>query len=66
MAERRRVVMFGEAMIRLTPPGHERIERTRSLEVTSGGAELNVAVGLTCLDGRRAGCRSCPIRRLDG
>lgn len=44
-----RVVTFGEAMIRLTPPGHERIERARSLEVTSGGAELNVAVGLVCL-----------------
>lgn len=49
VTERRRVVTFGEAMIRLTPPGHERIERTRSLDVTSGGAELNVAVGLTCL-----------------
>jgi len=44
-----RVVAFGEAMIRLTPPGNERLERTLSLDLTVGGAELNTAVGLTCL-----------------
>jgi 2-dehydro-3-deoxygluconokinase len=44
-----RVVTFGEAMIRLTPPGNERLERTLSLDLTVGGAELNTAVGLTCL-----------------
>jgi 2-dehydro-3-deoxygluconokinase len=44
-----RVVTFGEAMIRLTPPGNERLERTVSLNVTVGGAELNTAVGLVCL-----------------
>jgi 2-dehydro-3-deoxygluconokinase len=44
-----RVVTFGEAMIRLTPPGHERLERTLSLNVTVGGAELNTAVALRCL-----------------
>jgi 2-dehydro-3-deoxygluconokinase len=41
-----RVVCFGEAMLRLTPPGHERLERTQSLDVTAGGAELNTAVAL--------------------
>lgn len=45
----RRVVSFGEAMLRLTPPGHERLERAASLEVTAGGAELNTAVALTRL-----------------
>jgi 2-dehydro-3-deoxygluconokinase len=44
-----RVVTFGEAMIRLTPPGNERLERTISLDVTIGGAELNTAIGLQCL-----------------
>lgn len=44
------VVTFGEAMIRLTPPGNERLERTLSLDVTVGGAELNTAIGLECLD----------------
>lgn len=43
------LVSFGEAMIRLTPPGNERLERTLSLDITVGGAELNTAVGVTCL-----------------
>lgn len=45
----RRIVTFGEAMIRLTPPGNERIERTRSFNLSPGGAELNTAVTLACL-----------------
>lgn len=44
-----RIVTFGEAMIRLTPPGNERLERTRSLNLSPGGAELNTAVTLACL-----------------
>ena len=44
------VVAFGEAMVRLTPPGHERLERTTSLDLTVGGAELNSAVTLRCLE----------------
>ncbi|MBA2276328.1 MAG: sugar kinase [Chloroflexia bacterium] len=44
------VVTFGEAMIRLTPPGNERLERTLRLDITVGGAELNTAVALCCLD----------------
>lgn len=50
MTNKQRIVTFGEAMIRLTPPGHERLERTTSLNVTAGGAELNVAVTAVCLD----------------
>lgn len=45
-----RVVTFGEAMVRLTPPGNERLERTISLDIAIGGAELNVAATLACLD----------------
>lgn len=45
-----RVVTFGEAMIRLTPPRNERLDRTLSLDVTIGGAELNVAVAIACLN----------------
>lgn len=44
-----RVVTFGEAMLRLTPPNFERLERTERLDLTVGGAELNVAVALRCL-----------------
>jgi 2-dehydro-3-deoxygluconokinase len=45
----KRVVSFGEAMIRLTPPGNERVERTISLDLSPGGAELNTAVTVACL-----------------
>jgi 2-dehydro-3-deoxygluconokinase len=41
------VVTFGEAMIRLSPPHSQRLEQARSLDVNVGGAELNVAVGVT-------------------
>lgn len=44
------VVSFGEAMVRLTPPHNERLERTSSLDLTVGGAELNSAVTLACLE----------------
>ena len=44
------VVTFGEAMVRLTPPGNERLERAISLDLTVGGAELNSAATLACLD----------------
>jgi 2-dehydro-3-deoxygluconokinase len=37
-------------MIRLTPPRNERLDRTISLDVTIGGAELNVAVTVACLN----------------
>ncbi len=44
-----RVVCFGEGMVRLTPPRNERLERTISLDLSPGGAELNTAVTLACL-----------------
>ncbi len=44
-----RVVCFGEAMVRLTPPGNDRLERSVMLGATAGGAELNTAVALRCL-----------------
>ncbi|MFN8594298.1 MAG: sugar kinase [Thermomicrobiales bacterium] len=50
MADVKPVVTFGEAMVRLTPPGNERLERTISLDLTVGGAELNSAVTLSCLE----------------
>ena len=38
------LVTFGEAMVRLTPPGSQRLEQTRSFDAYVGGGELNVAV----------------------
>jgi 2-dehydro-3-deoxygluconokinase len=43
------LVTFGEAMVRLTPPGFQRLEQARSLDVHVGGGELNVAVGASRL-----------------
>ena len=43
------VVTFGEAMLRLSPPGRRRLEQADVLEVWPAGAELNVAVGLARL-----------------
>ena len=42
-----KVVTFGEFLMRLTPPGYQRFEQARSFEVQFGGAEANVAAGLT-------------------
>ena len=44
-----RIVTFGEAMIRLAPPHHQRIEQAHSFDLEIGGAELNTAVGLARL-----------------
>jgi len=41
-----RVVTFGEIMLRLKAPGHERLFQSPLLEATFGGAESNVAVAL--------------------
>ena len=49
MTARVRVVTLGEAMVRLTPPAHQRLATTDLLEVHVGGAELNVAVALAQL-----------------
>lgn len=43
------LVTFGEAMLRLSAPGQRRVEQTDSLLVTVGGAELNVAAGVSRL-----------------
>lgn len=53
------VVTFGEAMIRLSPPHFQRLEQARSLDLNVGGAELNVAVGLT-----RFGMKSAWVSKL--
>jgi len=41
-----RVVTFGEIMMRLSPPGLERLLQTSTLSATFGGGEANVAVSL--------------------
>jgi 2-dehydro-3-deoxygluconokinase len=41
-----RVVAFGELLLRLKSPGHERLMQSPSFEATFGGAEANVAAAL--------------------
>src|SRR5579864_4809548 len=43
------VVTFGEVMLRLAPPGFERILQTGQFVATFGGGEANVAVALAQL-----------------
>jgi len=51
------LLSLGECMIRLSPPGHGRIEFAPALEVWVGGGEYNVAYGLARL-GLRTGFAS--------
>jgi 2-dehydro-3-deoxygluconokinase len=44
-----RVVTFGEIMLRLNTPGHERFGQATRFEAAYGGAEANVAVALAQL-----------------
>lgn len=44
-----KVTTFGEVMMRLKPPSHERILQAHSYEATYGGAEANVATSLALL-----------------
>lgn len=44
-----RIITFGEVMLRLKSPGHERFFQSPMLEATFGGGEANVAVGLARL-----------------
>ena len=42
----KKIVTFGEIMLRLATPGHQRIAQSTHLEATFGGGEANVAVSL--------------------
>ncbi len=42
----KKVVCFGEIMLRLSPPGYLRFEQAHSFDVVYGGGEANVAVSL--------------------
>lgn len=42
----KKIVTFGEIMLRLAPPGFQRFTQAHALEATYGGGEANVAVSL--------------------
>jgi 2-dehydro-3-deoxygluconokinase len=54
-----KTVCFGEIMLRLSPPGFERLFQSPVLQATFGGGEANVAVSLA-----RFGCDSAYVTRL--
>jgi 2-dehydro-3-deoxygluconokinase len=41
-----KAVTFGEILLRLSPPGHQRLFQSPNLDATFGGGEANVAVSL--------------------
>ncbi len=53
------LLALGECMIRLSPPGHQRIELTPVFEAYAGGAEYNVAYALA-----RFGLKTSWVSRL--
>lgn len=53
------VLSLGECMVRLSPPGHQRIELTSSFEAYAGGGEYNVTYALA-----RYGLRTAWVSRL--
>ena len=71
-----RVVTFGEIMLRLSPPGFERLLQSPALVATFGGGEANVAVSLahfgidscyvTCLPAHAIGDAAARMLRAEG
>ena len=53
------LITLGEIMLRLSPPGYERVSRGEEFEKRAGGSELNVAAGAALL-----GLRTAVISRL--
>ncbi len=51
------ILTFGEAMIRLSPPDHQRLEQTITLDVAVGGA--------SAVDRPQAGLARTPEQRID-
>lgn len=45
----KKVLVLGEMLMRLTPPNNNKIGQVNSFDVCFGGAEVNVAVGLSNL-----------------
>ncbi len=49
------MLALGECMVRLSPPGHGRIEFAQSFDVWVGGGEYNVAYAIARLGVARVG-----------
>lgn len=60
----KRIVTFGEIMLRLKSPGHERLGQSGLLELTYGGGEANVAVSLANYGHQAAYVTALPANEL--
>jgi len=45
----KKVITFGEVMMRLSPPGYEKFSQASSFELVYGGGEANVAISCAYL-----------------
>jgi 2-dehydro-3-deoxygluconokinase len=43
---KKKVTCFGELLLRLNPPGYQRLTQAQSFDITYGGSEANVAISL--------------------
>ncbi len=55
----KKIVTFGEVMMRLSPPGYAKFSQSTSLDIDYGGGEANVAIALAYM-----GMKSCHVTRL--
>lgn len=58
------VLAFGEIMMRLSPPGHLRLEQATSFDVRYGGAEANAALSLAFQGDSAAFVSVVPANRI--
>ena len=56
----KRIITFGEVMLRLKSPGYERLFQSPFLEATFGGGEANVAISLANFGFDAAFCTALP------
>ncbi|SER00827.1 2-dehydro-3-deoxygluconokinase [Hyunsoonleella jejuensis] len=59
MQKTKKIVTFGEVMMRLSPPGHAKFSQVTSLDIDYGGGEANVAIALAYM-----GMKACHVTRL--
>lgn len=59
-----KITCFGELLLRLAAPGRELLLQSGQLDVHAGGAEANVAVGLSCLGHQAAMISRLPDNAL--
>ncbi len=60
----KKVITFGEVMMRLSPPGYSKFSQVSSLELVYGGGEANVAISLAYLGMKAAHVTRFPDNAL--